>query len=127
MLKKRKHGMYSFYSLLHEDNGEESEEKKRCLAAVHRLVGPSLEGKGVHDCIDACQKIMSERDDAGHPISRASKERRKEMFAKFKKMMVEDKLPDCYNTPRFKALLGASMLYYEGKDFGTHTPPVQIP
>ena len=38
MSKKMKHGMYSFYNLLHEDNGEDCEEKEECLAAVHRLV-----------------------------------------------------------------------------------------
>lgn len=45
-------GLYTFRMLLHEDDGENIIEKARCLIDVHKLVGPTLEGKRVHEYIN---------------------------------------------------------------------------
>jgi hypothetical protein len=64
---------------------------------------------------------MAQRDDAGHPVARADKGKRREYLEKIDDLTKKNKLPEAYISSQFHALIHATIAYFNGKDYDDFT------
>ena len=88
---------------------------------IHSKVSLGLVGDGIFECLRWYKESMAQRDNVGHPVTRADKDKRREYLEKIDDLMKKDKLPEAYNSSQFHALIDATIAYFNSKGYGDFT------